>query len=83
MEAGQQCLNLEVVAVHDLGSQDRTTQRGAKDRSDTGADPAANSDTSIRRAEVEEPSKQRTKACTDLTCGSFSSSRAAGADGER
>ena len=82
-EGGEQRLDLEVVAVHDLGREHRAAERSAEDRADARADPARDGDAGVRRAQVEEPGEERSEARTDLARRAFSTARAARADGER
>ena len=82
-EAGQERLDVEVVAVEDLGGQHRAAERRPEDGPDARADPGRHRHPGIAGAEVELAGQEGSEAGTDLTGRSLPTTRSARADGER
>src|ERR1039458_10154263 len=82
-EGGKQRLHLEVVPVHDLGREHRTSEGSTEDRADARTDPTRDRDAGVCRAQVQEPGEERPEARTYLARRPLSAPRATRADSER
>ena len=58
MKAGQQCFDLEVVAVENLRGEDGPAERRSEDRPDTRANAARDRDAGVFGTEIKSSSEQ-------------------------
>ena len=76
-------LGLDVVAVEELGPEDRAAERRAEDRPDARGHPDGDRDPRVARVEVEDASEEGPEAGADLRCRALAAARPARADRDR